>query len=91
MPKGTDYPPEHHLGRDLRIAYRLPEPGRITLTAPCHEHVLHPDGTVATEAVCSIVDEAIGFVAVLQVLPDWGSTAALSFGFTNSRSNQRVS
>lgn len=83
MPKGIDYPPEHHLGRDLGIAYRLPAPGRIRLTAACTEHVLRSDGTVSSEAVCSIVDEAVGFVAVLEVLPDWGSTAALSFGFTN--------
>ncbi|MGI9578725.1 MAG: acyl-CoA thioesterase domain-containing protein [Microthrixaceae bacterium] len=83
MPSGTDYPPEHHLGRDLGIAYRVPEPGRIQLTADCTEEVLRPDRTVMTEAVCSIVDEAIGFVAVLAVLPDWGSTAALSLDLTN--------
>ena len=82
MPAGTNYPPEDHLGRDLGITYRIPSADRITLTAACTEHLLRSDGTVSSEAVCAIVDEAIGFVAVLAVLPDWGSTAALTLGFT---------
>ena len=82
MPSGTNYPPEHHLGRDLGVAYRLPASGRIELTADCDEHLLREDSTVCTEAVCSVVDEAIGFVAVLAMQPDWGSTSALNLGFT---------
>ncbi|MCP4436518.1 MAG: hypothetical protein GY812_13615 [Actinomycetia bacterium] len=84
MPAWDDYPPEHHLGRDLGLAYRLPRPGHIRLTAPVGDAVLRPDGTVYSEVVCAIVDEAVGFVSVMEAQPDWGSTAALSFGFTNN-------
>lgn len=84
MPSGTDYPPERHLGRDLGVAYRLPEAGRIELSAGCSEQIVRADGSVCTEAICSIVDEAIGFVAVLAAQPDWGSTAALTLGFTQN-------
>ena len=84
MPSGTDYPPERHLGRDLGVAYRLPEAGRIELSAGCSEQIVRADGSVCTEAICSIVDEAIGFVAVLAAQPEWGSTAALTLGFTQN-------
>ena len=84
MPSGTDYPPERHLGRDLGVAYRLPEAGRIELSAGCSEQIVRADGGVCTEAICSIVDETIGFVAVLAAQPEWGSTAALTLGFTQN-------
>lgn len=82
MPALDDFPPEQHLGRDLRIAYRMPGPGRIELTIPVVKELLRVDGTVKSEVLTTIIDETVGFAAVFEALPDWGSTAALSFGFT---------
>lgn len=83
MTVAEDFPPIRHVGRDLGISYRLPGPARIELTIPVVPEVLRPDDTVAAEVVATIVDEAVGFLAVLAAQPDWGSTAALSIGFTN--------
>jgi acyl-coenzyme A thioesterase PaaI-like protein len=80
----TDYPPVEHLGRDLHIAYSLPERGRIALTIPVVPHILRTDGTVQTEALATVIDEATGFVSVFTCLPDWASTAALSIGITGA-------
>jgi len=78
----VDYPPVEHLGRDLHIAYGLPERGRIRLTVPVVKEILQPDGTVQTELLATILDEATGFVSVFTCLPDWASTASLSIGIT---------
>lgn len=81
MPELGEFPPAEHLGRELRIAYRLPAPDRIELTIPVVAEVLDADGTVAREALATVLDEATGFVAVYASLPDWGSTASLAMRF----------
>lgn len=81
MPALEDFPPAEHLGRDLHIAYRFPEPQRIELTIPVAKEILRADGTVQTEALTTILDEATGFLAVFAAQPGWSSTASLGFGF----------
>src|SRR5215207_4259693 len=81
MPALDDFPPAEHLGRDLQISYRFPEPERIELTIPVVKEILRPDGTVQAEALTTILDEATGFLAVFSAAPDWSSTASLAFDF----------
>jgi acyl-coenzyme A thioesterase PaaI-like protein len=81
MPDMGDFPPDEHVGRDLHIAYRLTDRDRIELTIPVVEEILRPDGTVQSEALTTILDEATGFIAVFSAMPGWSSTASLAFGF----------
>jgi acyl-coenzyme A thioesterase PaaI-like protein len=84
MPEVGEFPPVEHLGRELRIAYRVPAPNRISLTVPVVPEILRPDGAVLTEVLATILDETTGFIAVFSALPDWGSTAALALRFTGA-------
>ncbi len=82
VPFLDDFPPQRHLSRDLGIAYRVPEQGRILLTAPVVPALLRPDGSVRTEVLAVLVDETVGFVAVYAAAPDWASTANLALACT---------
>jgi acyl-coenzyme A thioesterase PaaI-like protein len=81
MPALGDFPPAEHLGRDLRVAYRFPEPARIELKIPVVKEILRPDGTVMTEALTTVLDEGTGFLAVFSAMPGWSSTASMGFDF----------
>lgn len=78
MPFLDDFPPARHLSRDLGIAYRVPEAGRIVLTVPAVPALLRADGSVRSEVLAVLVDETVGFVAVYAAAPDWASTANLA-------------
>jgi acyl-coenzyme A thioesterase PaaI-like protein len=78
----TTHPPAEHVARDLHVAYRFVTRHRMLLTIPVVPHILHDDGTVRTEVLATVIDEATGSISVYACLPDWGSTAALTIGAT---------
>jgi uncharacterized protein (TIGR00369 family) len=75
-----DFPPAKHVSRDLGIAYRFTGADSSEVRIPTTPHLLRPDGTVRSEVLLTVFDEAAGFLAVFSILPDWVATADFQFG-----------
>jgi uncharacterized protein (TIGR00369 family) len=72
-----DYPPVHHLLRDLRLAIERRD-GALRITAPVVPQLFDSAGAVACGALGVAVDVYGGNHAIFDAAPDWALTAALS-------------
>lgn len=73
-----DYPPPHHVLRDLRLATERTDDGWAITTAPVVDEICR-HGAVRAGALAALIDVAGAAVALDAVLPDWIATADLSY------------
>jgi len=79
-----DYPPQHHMLRDLLISVEFEAKGRCIARAPIVPEVCTDQGAVRVGVMATLVDLLGGALAVKAIYPDWIATAALSV-YTRAR------
>ena len=78
-PPSSDYPPEHHILRDLRLESERPERGRALSYAPLGSAVLTPSGIARLGVIGVVVDASGALTALIEALPDRIATQDLSY------------
>jgi len=71
-----DYPPPHHMLRDLRIEFEHADESRVWM--PAQRHLADARGHVRLGALATMVDVIGGGLAALAAAPGWIATADLS-------------
>jgi uncharacterized protein (TIGR00369 family) len=79
-----DYPPQHHMLRDLLISAEFKAKDRCIVQAPIVPEVCTDEGAVRVGVVATLVDILGGALAVKAIYPDWIATADLSI-YTQAR------
>ena len=77
-----DYPPQHHMLRDLHISIEFQGKRRGTIRAPVVPEICADRGGVHLGVVATLVDLLGGGLAIKAIYPDWIATADLSV-YTN--------
>lgn len=72
----ADYPPPHHLLRDLRVEI-VRRAGGVAVRAPAAPGVCGPGGGVGAGALGVVLDVLGGNLAIEAVRPDWALTSSL--------------
>lgn len=78
-PPQSDYPPEHHILRDLKLESERPERGRALSLVPLSPAVLSPSGIARLGIIGVTVDAAGALTALVEALPDRIATQDLSY------------
>ncbi len=78
-PPSGDYPPEHHILRDLKLESERPERGRALSLVPLSPAVLSPSGIARLGIIGVTVDAAGALTALIEALPDRIATQDLSY------------
>ncbi len=78
-PPSGDYPPEHHIPRDLKLESERPERGRALSLVPLSPAVLSPSGIARLGIIGVTVDAAGALTALIEALPDRIATQDLSY------------
>ena len=78
-PPSSDYPPEHHILRDLKLESERPERGRALSIVPLSPAVLSPSGIARLGLIGVTVDAAGALTALIEALPDRIATQDLSY------------
>lgn len=79
-----NYPPQHHMLRDLLISVEFEAEDRCIAQAPIVPEVCTDQGAVRVGVVATLVDILGGALAVKAIYPDWIATADLSV-YTQAR------
>lgn len=75
----SDYPPEHHILRDLKLESERPERGRALSYAPLSPAVLTPSGTARLGLIGVTADASGALTALIEALPNRIATQDLSY------------
>ncbi|MCY3631873.1 MAG: hypothetical protein OXH29_04270 [bacterium] len=78
-PPSGDYPPEHHILRDLKLESERPERGRALSYAPLGPALLTSSGNARLGVIGVTVDAAGALTALIEALPDRIATQDLSY------------
>ena len=73
-----DYPPLHHMLRDLLISVEFQEKTRCVVRAPVVPEICTDRGGVHAGVVATLVDLLGASLAIRAIYPDWLATAGLS-------------
>jgi uncharacterized protein (TIGR00369 family) len=74
----SDYPPLHHMLRDLLISVEFPDSARCVVRAPVVPEICTDQGGVHVGVVATLMDILGASLAIKAVYPDWIATAGLS-------------
>ncbi len=74
----SDYPPLHHMLRDLLISVEFPDSARCIVQAPVVPEICTDRGGVHVGVVATLMDILGASLAIRTVYPDWIATADLS-------------
>jgi len=77
-----DYPPLHHMLRDLLISVEFQEKTRCVVRAPVVPEICTDRGGVHAGVVATLVDLLGASLAIRAIYPDWLATAGLSIYMT---------
>ena len=77
-----DYPPQHHMLRDLHISMEFQGKRRGTIRAPVVPEICTDRGGMHLGVVATLIDLLGGGLAIKAIYPDWIATADLSI-YTN--------
>lgn len=75
----SDYPPERHILRDLKLESERPERGRALSYAPLCPAVLTPSGAARLGLVGTVADASGALTALIEALPNRIATQDLSY------------
>ena len=78
-PPSGDYPPEHHILRDLKMVNERPERGWAISRVPLGPAVLTPSGIARLGVIGITADAAGALTALIEALPDRIATQDLSY------------
>jgi uncharacterized protein (TIGR00369 family) len=78
----TEYPPDNHILRDLRVCLEFQGKGRAAIRAPVVPEIRTEEGSLQVGAVATLIDVLGGALTVRAVHPDWIATASLSVHLT---------
>ena len=78
-PPQSDYPPEHHILRDLKLESERPERGKALSIVPLSPAVLSPSGIARLGLIGVTVDAAGALTALIEALPNRIATQDLSY------------
>jgi uncharacterized protein (TIGR00369 family) len=74
----SDYPPLHHMLRDLLISVEFPDSARCIVRAPVVPEIYTDRGSVHVGVIATLLDVLGASLAIRAVYPDWIATANLS-------------
>jgi uncharacterized protein (TIGR00369 family) len=74
----SDYPPLHHMLRDLLISVEFPDSARCIVRAPVVPEIYTDRGSVHVGVIATLLDVLGASLAIRAVYPDWIATAELS-------------
>jgi uncharacterized protein (TIGR00369 family) len=74
----NDYPPLHHMLRDLLISVEFPDSARCIVRAPVVPELCTDRGGVHVGVLATLMDVLGASLAIRAVYPDWIATAGLS-------------
>ena len=77
MSAPAEYPPDHHVTRDLDSTIERRD-GQSTILLPIVPALLDPGGRLRVGAAATIVDIVCGETAIREVLPGWIATSNMS-------------
>ena len=75
----SDYPPERHILRDLKLESERPERGRALSYAPLCPAVLTPTGAARLGLIGAVADASGALTALIEALPNRIATQDLSY------------
>lgn len=75
----SDYPPAHHILRDLKLESERPERGRALSYAPLCPAVLTPSGAARLGLIGTVADASGALTALIEALPNRIATQDLSY------------
>ena len=73
-----EYPPAHHILRDLRLTVEHRPDGTSTGWMPANPHLCNPSGSPRAGVLAILVDVVGGGLAAVAARPDWIATADLT-------------
>jgi uncharacterized protein (TIGR00369 family) len=74
----SDYPPLHHMLRDLLISVEFPDSARCVVRAPVVPEICTDQGGAHVGVVATLMDILGASLAIRAVYPDWIATSGLS-------------
>lgn len=74
----SDYPPLHHMLRDLLISVEFPDSARCIVRAPVVPEICTDRGGVHVGVIATLLDVLGASLAIRAVYPDWIATSNLS-------------
>jgi uncharacterized protein (TIGR00369 family) len=74
----SDYPPLHHMLRDLLISVEFPDGARCVVRAPVVPEICTDRGGVHVGVIATLMDILGASLAIRAVYPDWIATSGLS-------------
>jgi uncharacterized protein (TIGR00369 family) len=86
----SDYPPLHHMLRDLLISVEFPDSARCVVRAPVVPEICTDLGGVHVGVLATLMDVLGASLAIRAVYPDWIATAGLSIYTTRPATSGNI-